>query len=50
MSERRVEIVKWIEGVRSGDFAEVFACCTAASISPIGVLKGHDFSFGDADA
>ncbi|MDR6990934.1 branched-chain amino acid aminotransferase [Luteimonas sp. 3794] len=50
VTERRVEITEWIEGVRSGEIAEVFACGTAASISPIGVLKGHDFSVGDADA
>ena len=50
VTERRVEISEWIDGVRSGDIAEIFACGTAASISPIGVLKGHDFSVGDADA
>jgi len=50
VTERRVEIAEWIEGVRWGEIAEVFACGTAASISPIGVLKGQDFSVGDADA
>ncbi len=48
--ERRIDIAEWIDGVRSGEIAEVFACGTAASISPIGVLKGHDFSVGSADA
>ncbi len=47
--ERKIAIDEWIEGVNSGDVAEVFACGTAASISPIGVLKGRDFSAGDAD-
>jgi branched-chain amino acid aminotransferase len=48
VTERRIEIDEWIDGVRSGEIAEVFACGTAASISPIGVLKGRDFSVGDA--
>ncbi len=31
------------EGVASGDIVEVFACGTAAVVTPIGVLKGRDF-------
>lgn len=50
VSERRIAIDEWIDGVRSGEIAEVFACGTAASISPIGVLKGSDFSVGDENA
>lgn len=50
VTERRVEISEWVEGVRSGEIAEVFACGTAASISPIGVLKGVDLNVGNADA
>lgn len=49
VTERRIAIDEWIDGVRSGEIAEVFACGTAASISPIGVLKGPDFSVGNAD-
>lgn len=48
--ERRIAIDEWIEGVASGDVAEVFACGTAASISPIGLLKGTDFSVGSDNA
>ena len=50
VTERRVDVAGWIEDVRSGEIAEVFACGTAAGISPIGVLKGADFSVGDAEA
>lgn len=47
--ERKVAVEEWIDGVNSGEIAEVFACGTAASISPIGMLKGRGFSAGDAD-
>lgn len=50
ITERRIEVQEWIDGVASGDIVETFACGTAASISPIGVLKGTDFSVGNADA
>jgi len=50
VDERPIAIDEWIDGVRSGEISEAFACGTAASISPIGVLKGEDFSIGDPDA
>ena len=34
----------------SGDIVEVFACGTAAVITPIGQLKGKDFAVGDLNA
>ena len=37
--ERKVEIQEWKDGVASGDILEVFACGTAAIITPIGGLK-----------
>ena len=40
---RAVSITEWREGVASGDIVEVFACGTAAVVTPIGVLKGTDF-------
>ncbi|WP_322412013.1 branched-chain amino acid aminotransferase [Microbacterium invictum] len=40
---RAVSIGEWREGVASGDIVEVFACGTAAVVTPIGVLKGRDF-------
>ena len=40
---RAVSLAEWREGVASGDIVEVFACGTAAVLTPIGVLKGKDF-------
>ena len=50
VEERRVSIDEWREGVASGEITEVFACGTAAVITPIGLLKGADFEIGDASA
>jgi branched-chain amino acid aminotransferase len=47
---RRVTIDEWRDGVTSGDIVEVFACGTAAVVTPIGVLKGDGFEVGSADA
>ena len=40
---RAVSLDEWREGVASGDIVEVFACGTAAVVTPIGALKGEDF-------
>jgi len=40
---RDVSLDEWREGVASGDIVEVFACGTAAVVTPIGLLKGHGF-------
>ncbi|MGC5171004.1 branched-chain amino acid aminotransferase [Microbacterium sp. DT81.1] len=40
---RSVSLAEWREGVASGDIVEVFACGTAAVVTPIGTLKGKDF-------
>ena len=40
---RAVSLTEWREGVASGDIVEVFACGTAAVVTPIGMLKGKDF-------
>ncbi|MDF2555638.1 MAG: branched chain amino acid aminotransferase, partial [Microbacterium sp.] len=40
---RDVSLAEWREGVASGDIVEVFACGTAAVVTPIGVLKGKGF-------
>ncbi len=50
VEERRVSIDEWRDGVASGDIAEVFACGTAAVVTPIGELKGEGFSIGDINA
>ncbi|WP_035812313.1 branched-chain amino acid aminotransferase [Jiangella gansuensis] len=48
VDERRVSIDEWREGVASGDITEVFACGTAAVVTPIGRLAwdGGDVSTG----
>jgi len=38
VEERRVSIEEWRDGVRSGRITEVFACGTAAVVTPIGLL------------
>ena len=40
---RAVSLAEWRDGVASGEIVEVFACGTAAVVTPIGVLKGKDF-------
>ena len=50
VERRRVSIDEWREGVASGDIVEVFACGTAAVVTPIGLLKGEGFEVGSADA
>ncbi|MEN2740666.1 branched-chain amino acid aminotransferase [Microbacterium sp. X-17] len=40
---RQVTIDQWRADVASGDIVEVFACGTAAVVTPIGALKGRDF-------
>ncbi len=42
VEERRVSIDEWRDGVRSGEISEVFACGTAAVITPIGRLVWED--------
>ena len=39
--ERRVSVSEWRERVADGTFSEVFACGTAAVITPIGTLKAR---------
>ena len=40
---RAVSFDEWRQGVASGDIVEVFACGTAAVVTPIGLLKGKGF-------
>ncbi|MDO5633315.1 MAG: branched-chain amino acid aminotransferase [Micrococcus sp.] len=43
VEERRITLDEWAEGVRSGEITEVFACGTAAVVTPIGrLLDGDD--------
>lgn len=50
VEERKVPLEEWIQGVQTGEVTEVFACGTAAVITPIAQLKGADFIVGDASA
>ncbi len=50
VERRQVTIDEWREGAASGDIVEVFACGTAAVVTPIAQLKAADFTIGDADA
>jgi branched-chain amino acid aminotransferase len=43
VERRAVSLDEWREGVRSGDIVEVFACGTAAVVTPIGALVGDGF-------
>ncbi len=51
VDERRVTADEWIDGVADGSIAEVFACGTAAVVTPVGTLKwrgGEISSKGEA--
>jgi branched-chain amino acid aminotransferase len=50
VEERDVSIDEWRDGVASGEITEVFACGTAAVVTPISQLKAADFTIGDAVA
>jgi branched-chain amino acid aminotransferase len=49
VEERRVDIEEWREGVRDGSIAEVFACGTAAVVTPVATLRwrGGEVTAGD---
>src|SRR5690606_13593552 len=39
VTERRFAIDEWRSGIESGDIVEIFACGTAAVVSPVGELR-----------
>ncbi|MFJ6679203.1 branched-chain amino acid aminotransferase [Microbacterium sp. NPDC091382] len=43
VERRPVSLAEWREGVASGEIVEVFACGTAAVVTPIGALKASGF-------
>src|SRR5699024_11346544 len=47
--ERPITLAEVTEGVRSGRITEVFACGTAAVVTPIGSLKGTEFDLAVGD-
>jgi branched-chain amino acid aminotransferase len=50
VEQRPVTIDEWRDGVASGDIVEVFACGTAAVVTPIAQLKAENFTIGSPDA
>jgi branched-chain amino acid aminotransferase len=47
VEERKVSVDEWREGVTSGRITEVFACGTAAVVTPVGKLKWRGGEAGD---
>lgn len=50
VDERTITLGEWREGIANGEIQEVFACGTAAVITPIGVLKNGAELIGDPEA
>lgn len=50
VEERDITLDEWREGVDSGEITEIFACGTAAVITPISQVKSRDFTIGAPDA
>jgi branched-chain amino acid aminotransferase len=49
VEERRFSIEEWREGVTSGRIVEVFACGTAAVVTPVGTLKWRGGEVGTGE-
>lgn len=49
VAERAITLAELTAGLRDGSVAEVFACGTAAVVTPIGRLAGADFDLSVAD-
>lgn len=50
VERRRISLEEWRRGVESGDIVEMFACGTAAVVTPIAVVRTSEFEIGRADA
>ena len=52
VEERKISASEWESGCASGEISEVFACGTAAVITPVGSVKhaGGQFLVGDGEA
>ena len=48
-SEGRISVADWQSGCESGEITEVFACGTAAAVTPVGLVKGASGSFTIGD-
>jgi len=49
IEERKIDVEEWRKGVAAGEITEVFACGTAAVITPVSVVKSGDGEFTIAD-
>jgi branched-chain amino acid aminotransferase len=49
VEERKIDVEEWRKGVAAGEITEVFACGTAAVITPVSVVKYGDGEFTIAD-
>ncbi len=51
VEERRISTEEWEKGVETGDISEVFACGTAAVITPVGrvAYSGGEFTIGGGE-
>ncbi|HWV26192.1 MAG TPA: branched-chain amino acid aminotransferase [Aeromicrobium sp.] len=52
VEERKVSIEEWRDGIADGSIVEVFACGTAAVVTPVGTLKWAEgeLTWGDGSA
>jgi branched-chain amino acid aminotransferase len=50
VEERKFSVDEWREGVTSGRITEVFACGTAAVVTPVGKLRWRGGEAGNGDA
>jgi branched-chain amino acid aminotransferase len=50
VQRRRISIDEWREAHASGEITEMFACGTAAVVTPIANVKAAHFEIGSADA
>ena len=48
-SEDKISVQQWQQGCESGEITEVFACGTAAVITPVGMVKGKNGSWTVGD-
>ncbi|OLL16397.1 MULTISPECIES: branched-chain amino acid aminotransferase [unclassified Rhodococcus (in: high G+C Gram-positive bacteria)] len=49
VEERKISVEEWESKVATGEITEVFACGTAAVITPVGTVKSRDGEFTVAD-
>jgi len=50
VEHRPVTIEEWRNGVESGEITEMFACGTAAVVTPIAQLKAEGYTIGNAES